>query len=338
MSASQTQIPTRTGAIIARRPGGPEVLEWAEMPLPAPDPGEVLIRHEAIGLNFIDTYFRTGLYPWPGEVLIPGAEAAGVVVAVGRGVSGLSEGSRVAYLERTGACSEYRVMPADRLYTLPEGIGADLAASVLLKGLTTEALVSSVAPVRAEQVVLVHAAAGGVGLLLGQWIASLGGRAIGTVGSPEKAKLALAHGYEAVIEYRHEDVAARVAELTGSALCDTVFDSVGRDTWRASLASLKPRGHLVSFGQASGPIEGFQVVDLAKGSKTLTRPVVFDYLASAEERARRAGALFQRLADGHLRAGATARYPLRAAAEAHRALESRATSGAAVLIPENISL
>lgn len=302
-----------------------------------PGPGEVLIRHEAIGLNFIDTYFRSGLYPWPGAVLIPGAEAAGVVIAVGEGVT-LKPGARVAYLERTGADVHYRVMPADRLFLLPDGIAADLAASVLLKGLTAEALVSTVAPVREGQVVLVHAAAGGVGLLLGQWISSLGARAIGTVGSAEKARLALDHGYDAVIEYRHEDVAARVVDLTGGALCDRVFDSVGKDTWRGSLDSLKPRGHLVSFGQASGPITGFQVSDLAKGSKTLSRPVVFDYLTTQEERTDRAAALFQRLTDGRLKAGAAARYRLQDVADAHRALESRATSGAAVLIPENPSL
>lgn len=325
---------SRAGAIIARGPGGPEVLEWADLPVEAPRPGEVLIRQDAIGLNFIDTYYRSGLYPWPDEVLIPGAEAAGTVLAVGEGVSALGPGSRVAYLERIGAYREMRVMPADRLIPLPHGIDASLAASMLLKGLTAQVLVSTAAPVQAGQTVLVHAAAGGVGLLLGQWIASLGARAIGTVGSPAKRALALGHGYDAVIEYRHEDVASRVAELTGGRLCDTVFDAVGKDTWRGSLASLRAHGRFVNFGQASGPIEGFRLSDLAQGSKSAIRPVVFDYLTTSDERHDRSRALFAKLMDGSLRMGPVASHPLRRAAEAHRALEARATAGSTILIPE----
>ena len=321
-------------AIVARRPGGPEVLEWAELPVEAPGPGEVLIRQEAIGLNFIDTYFRSGLYPWPDTVLVPGAEAAGTVVAVGDGVSGLEVGSRVAYLERVGAYREMRAMPADRLIALPDGISAELAASVLLKGLTAQVLVLTAAPVQPNQTVLVHAAAGGVGLLLGQWIASLGARVIGTVGSPEKAKLALAHGYDAVIEYRHEDVATRVAELTDGRLCDTVFDAVGNDTWRGSLASLRPHGRFVSFGQASGPIEGFRISDLAQGSKSAIRPVIFDYLTTPAERRERSAVLFAKLLDGSLRTNPPASSPLRLAADTHRALETRATTGSTILIPD----
>lgn len=325
------------GAVVAHRPGGPEVLEWTELAVEMPGPGEVLIRQEAAGLNFIDTYYRSGLYPWPEGVLVPGAEAAGTVVAVGAGVTAFSAGQRVAYLERTGAYREMRVMPADRLFLLPDGIDAALAASVLLKGLTAQALVSTAAPVEAGQTVLVHAAAGGVGLLLGQWIASLGARAIGTAGSPEKAALARAHGYDAVIEYRREDFAARVAELTDGALCDTVFDAVGKDTWRGSLACLRPHGRFVSFGQASGPIEGFRIADLAAGSRSAIRPVVFDYLATPQERRARSEALFARLADGRLRAAPAARLPLREAAQAHRALEGRATTGSTILTMDGFS-
>ena len=327
----------KAGAVIARQPGGPDVLEWTELAVETPGPGEVLIRQEAAGLNFIDTYYRSGLYPWPGDVLVPGAEAAGTVVALGPGVQTLSVGQRVAYLERTGAYREMRVMPADRLIRLPDGIDAALAASVLLKGLTAQVLVSTAAPVQAGQTVLVHAAAGGVGLLLGQWIAALGARAIGTAGSPEKAELALAHGYDAVIDYRREDFAARVAELTDGALCHTVFDAVGKDTWRGSLACLRPHGRFVSFGQASGPIEGFRISDLAAGSKSAIRPVVFDYLTSAEERRERSAALFNRLVSGSLRAGAASSLPLRAAAEAHRALEGRATTGSTILTMDGFS-
>lgn len=322
------------GAIVARKPGGPEVLEWRELPVEAPGPGEVLIRQEAIGLNFIDTYFRSGLYPWPSEPLVPGAEAAGTVVGVGEGVTGFEPGSRVAYLERIGAYRAMRVMPADRLVALPDGISADLAASVLLKGLTAQVLVSTAAPVLKGHTVLVQAAAGGVGLLLGQWISSLGARAIGTAGSPEKAALALANGYDAVIQYRHEDVAQRVRELTGGRLCETVFDSVGNDTWRGSLASLRPHGRFVSFGQASGPIEGFRISDLSQGSKSAIRPVIFDYLTDSQTLRERSAALFGSLLDGNVRTGATGRYSLRNAAESHRALETRATTGSTILIPD----
>lgn len=324
-----------TKAMIARRPGGPEVLEWAELPLADPGPGEVLIRHEAAGLNFIDTYYRTGLYPWPDKVLVPGAEAAGVILATGEGVRDFAPGERVAWLDRTGGYAQHRVMAADRLVPLPEGVGAELAASVLLKGLTVQALVTATAPVRAGQTVLVHAAAGGVGLLLGQWISALGARAIGTAGSPEKARLALAHGYSDVIEYRHEDFTARVRELTGGALCDTVFDAVGRDTWRGSIACLRAHGRFVNYGQASGPIEGFRLQDLAAGSKYAVRPVVFDYVATPAALRERAADLFGRLQDGRLKAGAVARLPLREAAAAHRALESRQTTGATVFTLED---
>ncbi|WP_313664664.1 quinone oxidoreductase [Shinella sp.] len=329
--------PIIAGAVVARKPGGPEVLEWAEFAVDTPGPGEVLIRQEAAGLNFIDTYYRSGLYPWPGEMLVPGAEAAGTVVAIGPGVEDFSVGQRVAYLERTGAYREMRVMPAERLFLLPDGIDTALAASVLLKGLTAQALVSTAAPVKAGQTILVHAAAGGVGLLLGQWISALGARAIGTAGSPEKAELARAHGYDAVIEYRREDFAARVAELTDGALCDTVFDAVGKDTWRGSLSSLRPHGRFVNFGQASGPIEGFKISDLAAGSKSVIRPVVFDYLTGAQERRQRSAELFARLADGSLRAGAASSIPLREAARAHRALEGRATTGSTILTMDGFS-
>ncbi|WP_432635087.1 quinone oxidoreductase family protein [Albidovulum sp.] len=320
-------------AIIARAPGGPEVLELVERPAGRPGPGEALVRHDAIGVNFIDIYFRSGLYPWPDTPLVPGAEAAGVVVEVGKDVSGILPGDRVAYVIPTGAYRSARIVPADRLVKLPDGIDTVRIAGALLKGLTAQYLVTASYPVRPGDTVLVHAAAGGVGLLIGPWLKALGARAIGTAGSAEKVELALAHGYDHVINYRETDFAAAVADLTGGAGCAAVYDSVGRDTWRGSLACLRPRGMFVNFGQSSGMIEGFQLSDLAKGSLSACRPVLFDFIAARTELEARAADLFARITSGVVRLDAVQSRPLSEAAAAHADLAGRRTAGSTVLIP-----
>lgn len=320
-------------AIIARAPGGPEVLDWVAREPGAPGPGEVLVRHTAVGLNFIDTYFRSGLYPWPDEVLIPGGEAAGIVEAVGDDVHDLTVGERVAYTTPNGACCTARVLPADRVVPLPDGIGDEIAASVMLKGLTAHYLMHDSYPAAAGDTVLVHAAAGGVGLLLGQWLAARGVRAIGTAGGPEKVALAAAHGYDRVIDYRAGDFTDAVMAATDGAGVAAVYDSVGRDTWRGSLSCLRNRGMFVSFGQSSGTLDEFRMSDLAAGSFSANRPVLFHYIATAEDLRRRAADLFAAIADGTLTPQIGQRWPLSETAEAHRALEGRATTGATVLIP-----
>ena len=320
--------------MVVRAPGGPEALEWSTLQTAAPGPGEVRILQHAIGVNFIDTYFRTGHYPWPSTPLIPGAEAAGVVAEIGAGVADLKVGDRVAYTLPVGAYRTQRVVAAERLVKLPDAIAFDVAASAMLKGLTAQFLLTSCYPVKAGDTVLVHAAAGGVGLLLGQWLKSLGATAIGTGGSPDKAAIAKANGYTHVIDYRAEDFAARVKEITGSRGCDVVYDSVGKDTWRGSLKSLRPRGMFVHFGQSSGMIADFKFSDLASaGSLYATRPTLFDYIKSREDLASRAADLFARLASGKIKAHIGQRVPLREAAAAHRDLESRRTIGSTVLLP-----
>ena len=326
--------PASDMGILLRAPGGPEALEWTSLPLPAVGPREALIAHKAIGINFIDTYYRTGLYPWPTTPLILGSEAAGVVVQVGAQVTELAVGDRIAYTGAPGAYREFRVLPADRLVKLPAAVSFEVAASIMLKGLTAQFLVSSCFEVRAGHTVLVHAAAGGVGLLLGQWLRSLGAHAIGTVGSADKAQMALANGYADVINYRTEDFAARVAAITAGKGCDVVYDSVGKDTWRGSLKSLKKRGMFVSFGQSSGPIADFKIGDLAAGGSLYAcRPTLFDFIITAEDLQHRAAELFARLSDGSIRAHVGQRFGLRDAAEAHRALAARSTIGATVLLP-----
>ena len=320
-------------ALVASRPGGPEVMEWCALETGTPGPNEALVRHTAVGVNFIDVYNRTGLYPWPDDTMIPGAEAAGVVEAVGEGVVGLKVGDRVAYVLKFGAYRERRVLPADRLVVLPEGVSDDLAASVMLKGLTAQYLVTSTYQVKSGDTVLVHAAAGGVGLILGQWLKALGARAIGTAGSPEKVALALKHGYTDVINYREEAFAEKVLELTDGEGCEVVYDSVGKDTWRGSIACLKPFGMFANFGQSSGMIDDFKLSDLASGSKAASRPVLFDYVAKRDDLVLRANDLFSRLVSGDIKADVVASMPLKDAAEAHKALEGRQTTGATILKP-----
>jgi NADPH2:quinone reductase len=321
-------------AIVARAAGGPDVLEWIAHDTPPPGPGEARIAQRAVGVNFIDTYYRSGSYPWPTTPLIPGAEAAGVVEDVGPGVTGLARGDRVAYVMHVGAYRTRRVVPADRLVKLPDSIEFDVAASIMLKGLTAQFLVTSCYPVTAGHMVLVHAAAGGVGLILGQWLKLLGAAAIGTVGSAAKLSVAQANGYGHVIDTSRGDFVPQVQELAKQG-CDVVYDSVGKDTWRGSLKSLRPRGMFVSFGQSSGPITDFKLADLAAGgSLYASRPMLFDYIKSRAELQARAGDLFTRLAAGEIQSHVGQRMPLREAAEAHRALASRRTVGATVLLAD----
>src|ERR1700722_8292807 len=289
--------------VVAHVPGGPEAMEWTELATAEPNAGEARIVQHAIGVNFIDTYFRSGLYPWPSTPLIPGAEASGVIEDVGPGVTDLKPGDRVAYPMPLGAYRTRRVVPADRLVKLPESITFETAASVMLKGLTAQFLLTSCFAVKQGHVVLVHAAAGGVGLLLGQWLKRLGATVIGTVGSADKAEIDNANGYAHVIHTRSEVCAARVLEITGGGRCDVVYDSVGNDTWRGSLKCLKLRGTFVCFGQSSGPIADFKILDLATGGSLFaTRPMLFDYIKTQGELQSRADDLFARLAAGDIKA------------------------------------
>src|ERR1700691_934333 len=319
--------------VVVRTAGGPEALEWAPLTTAALGRGEVRIVQRAIGVNFIDTYFRSGLYPWPSTPLIPGAEAAGVVEEIGDAVADLKAGHRLASAMPLGAYRARRVVPAERLVKLPDTIAFDVAASVMLKGLTAQFLLTSWYPVKAGDTVLVHAAAGGVGLLLGQWLRSIAAIAIGTVGSSEKTSIALANGYSHIIDNARGDFEPTVREIAPKG-CDVVYDSVGKDTWRGSLKVLRPRGMFVHFGQSSGMIADFKFSDLASGgSLYATRPMLFDYIKSREDLSARAADLFARLSRGEIKAHVGQRVALRDAAEAHRELESRRTIGATVLLP-----
>jgi NADPH2:quinone reductase len=316
------------------RTGGPEVLEWVDAEVPPPGAGEVTVRQTAVGLNYIDTYFRTGLYPQP----LPGGigmEAAGVVEAVGAGVDFLAVGDRVGYFSATtGAYATRRTLGAATVAKLPDGIDEKTAAAIMLKGCTAEFLAERCAKVRAGQTVLVHAAAGGVGLILTQWLKAIGARVIGTAGSAEKAALAKAHGADQVILYREEDIAGRVAELTGGAKCDVVIDGVGKDTFEASLDSLRPRGLHISYGNASGPIGAVDFSILArKGSLFTTRPTLFSYYATRAEVETGTARLFEMVASGKVKVRIDQSYALEDAAQAHRDLEGRATTGSTVLLP-----
>lgn len=315
-------------------PGGPENFARTEIERPEPGPGEARVRHTAIGLNFLDVYHRSGLYPWPVDRdLVPGSEAAGVVEATGPGVADVSPGDRVAYTQPLGAYATVRTIAADRLVRLPDPISDEAAASLMLKGLTAHYLIHSTFRVEPGMTVLVQAAAGGVGLILGQWLKAMGVTAIGTAGGPEKVALAADHGYAHVIDYRAEDFVPRVRDLTGGAGVPVVYDSVGRDTWRGSLACLRPHGTFVCFGQASGTIEGFSMADLARGSLYACRPVLFHYIATPDALRARAAALFAAVASGAIRADVRQRRLLVEVAGAHQDLEARRTTGATVLIP-----
>ena len=314
--------------------GGPEVIEWIDIDLPPPAEGEVRFVSTAVGLNFIDTYHRSGLYP----VALPsglGVEAAGVIESVGAGVEGFAPGDRVAtFGPALGAYSTARNVVASALFKLPDGLDDRTAAAALLKGCTVEALVERCARVEAGWPVLVHAAAGGVGLLLVQWLKHVGATVIGTVGSAGKVEAARAAGCDHVILYRDEPVAPRVRELTGGAGVRVTFDGIGRGTWAASLDATARRGLIASYGNADGPVTGVDLGILArKGSLFVTRPTLFDYYTTPEERAAGAARLFDLLARGVLKVTIGQTYALKDAAQAHRDLEARATTGSTLLLP-----
>jgi NADPH2:quinone reductase len=315
--------------------GGPDVLRWEAVAVPEPGPGEALVRHTAVGVNFIDTYHRSGLYPVPSLPSGIGSEAAGVVEAVGPGVGEVRPGQRVAYAGGApGSYAERRVVGADRLVPLPDEIDDRTAAAALLKGMTVEYLVRRTYPVRAGETVLFHAAAGGVGSIACQWLKSLGATVIGTVSTEAKARLAQAHGCDHVIVTSREDLVARVRGLTGGRGVPVVYDSVGRDTFLRSLDCLAPRGLMVSFGNASGPPPALDPLLLsAKGSLFLTRPTLMAYTASRDELLASAGALFERIGGGAVRVEVRHEWPLPEAGAAHRALEERRTAGSIVLRP-----
>ncbi|MCB9589945.1 MAG: quinone oxidoreductase [Polyangiaceae bacterium] len=321
--------------VVVRETGGIDSLQLETQVIPLPGPGEAQIRHRAIGLNFIDTYFRTGLYKAPSLPFTPGAEGAGVVTAVGEGVDDLQVGDRVAYAGASlGAYSEYRLIPADRLVPLPDDISDEVAAAALLKGLTAEYLLRRTFQVRGGETILVHAGAGGVGSLLCQWGKHLGATVIATVGSEAKARLARQYGASEVILYRKESVSARVRELTGGAGVPVVYDSVGADTFMDSLDCLAPRGLMVSFGQASGKVPALDIALLSqKGSLFLTRPTLGTYTHDRTELLQASEALFSVLRAGVLSVHIGQRYPLADIRLAHMDLESRKTVGSSVLIP-----
>ncbi|MGK6356587.1 quinone oxidoreductase family protein [Sphingomonas sp. DT-207] len=316
------------------RTGGPEVIEWVERDLPAPGAGEVRMRTTAAGLNFIDAYHRSGLYPVP----LPsglGLESAGVVAAVGPGVEGFAPGDRVAAWDAgLGAYTTERNVPADRLFRLPDAIDDETAAAALLKGCTVEFLVERCARVEPGWTVLVHAAAGGVGQLLVQWLKHVGATVIGTVGSEEKAERARAAGADHLLLSRRDDIAARVREITGGEGVPVVFDGVGAATWQASLAATRRRGLVISYGNASGPVEGVKLATLNQhGSLFVARPKMGDYYVTAEERQAGTARLFDLIIAGALRPEIGQRFALEDVAEAHRRLEAGETQGATVLLP-----
>lgn len=321
-------------AIRIRKTGGPDVLTLEDVAVGDPGPNEARIRQTAIGVNYIDTYHRSGLYPLqlPSGI---GQEGAGVVEAVGSGVNFLRKGDRVAYCGGPlGAYATERVMPADRLVKLPDGIDDTTAATLMLKGLTVQYLFRQTYPLKGGETILFHAAAGGVGLIACQWARALGVTMIGTVGSDDKAALAKANGCAHTVVYTREDFVARTKDITGGKGVPVVYDSVGKDTWQKSLDCLSPRGMFVNFGSSSGPVEAFNLGLLAqKGSLYATRPTLFTYAAKREALTAMADELFALVLAGKIKSEARQQFPLREAAAAHRALESRVTTGATVLLP-----
>jgi len=318
-------------AIRIHETGGPEVLKWEEVEVGEPGPGQVKIRQEAAGLNFIDVYHRTGLYKQE-MPFTPGTEGAGIVESVGAGVSNVKKGDRVAYAGGLGGYSEERLIDAGRLVRIPDGIPTEQAAAMMLQGMTAQMLLRSVYPVKAGETILVHAAAGGVGLIMCQWAAALGVTVIGTVSTEEKAELARNHGCAHPIIYTKQDFVADVDRITAGEKLPVVYDSVGRDTFMRSLDCLWMRGLMVSFGNASGPVEPISPLLLSqKGSLFLTRPTLFHYVATREQLERSAGELFQMVESGKVKIEVKQRFPLEHAAEAHRQLEARKTTGSTIL-------
>jgi NADPH:quinone reductase len=319
-------------AVRYHKQGGPEVLQYEEVPIGDPGPGEARIRHTAIGVNFLDTYQRSGLYPMS-LPQVAGNEGAGVVEAVGPGVTDLRPGDRIAYTGLPGSYCDVRVVPADRLVKLPQGISDEQAASMMLKGLTVHYLIHTTYAVKRGETVLWHAAAGGVGLIACQWLNTLGVTVIGTAGSDEKLSLAKAHGAEHVINYSRENFVERVKSLTGKGV-PVVYDAVGKATWDGSLDCLQPRGLMVSFGNASGPVPPVNLGILStKGSLYVTRPTLATHIASRADLVERASSLFEIVRSGKLKIETTERYKLADAQKAHRDLEGRKTTGSIILQP-----
>lgn len=322
-------------AIILRETGGPDVLKLETIDVPAPGPGDVRLRQTAIGVNFHDCYVRGGSYQTLKLPGIPGLEAAGTVEAVGAGVTRFKPGDRVAYFTANyGGYASVRNIPAADLVALPASISDRIAATIMVKGLTAHMLLHRVHKVEAGQTILVQAAAGGVGTLLCQWASRLGATVIGTVGSSEKAAIAKRNGCHHTILYRSEDFVARVRDITKGKGVDAAYDSVGADTFLGSLDCLARLGHLVNFGQSSGPVPPFAVSRLSARSNSVTRPMLFHYTTEAETRDRMAAETFAAIADGTIRVDAPATFALAKAGDAHQALEARTTSGALVLLPE----
>jgi len=320
-------------AVRVHKIGGPEVLTYEDVDVGPPGPGQLRIKQYAIGVNFIDVYFRIGMYP-AALPFVAGNEGAGEVVAVGEGVTNFKVGDRVAYVVGLGGYAAERLLPADRAVKLPAAISYEQAAGMMLKGMTVQYLLRRTFKVEKGQTILVHAAAGGIGLILCQWAAHLGAIVIGTVGSKEKAALAQANGCRHTILYREEDFVARVKDITRGELCPVVYDGVGKTTFPASLDCLAPLGFFVSFGSASGPIEAFNLGLLTqKGSLYATRPTLNTYTAKREDLDRTASDLFDVVTKGYVKIPINQTYPLKDAAKAHRELEARLTTGTSILIP-----
>jgi NADPH:quinone reductase len=320
-------------AVRFHKQGGPEVMQYDEVQVGDPGAGQVRIKHTAIGVNFVDIYQRSGLYPMQ-VPMTAGNEAAGVVDAVGQGVTDLKAGDRVAYTGLPGSYCDLRVVPADRMVKLPQGISDEQAASMMLKGLTVHYLIHSTYAVKQGETVLWHAAAGGVGLIACQWLKALGVSVIGTAGSDEKCSLAKAHGAEHVVNYSRENFVERVKGITGGKGVPVVYDAVGKSTWEGSLDCLRPRGLMVSFGNASGAVPPVNLGILStKGSLYVTRPTLATHIASRADLVERANALFEVVKSGKVKIETTGRYKLADAAQAHRDLEGRKTTGSVVLQP-----
>jgi len=320
-------------AIRIHAPGGPEVMKWEEVPRPEPSQGEALIKQEAIGLNYIDVYFRSGLYKAPTIPLVIGQEGAGTVLAIGSGVTAVKPGDRVAYAGALGGYATERVIAADRLVKLPDAIDFKTAAAMMLQGMTAQYLIRRTYAVKSGDTIVVHAAAGGVGLILSQWAKSLGATVIGVVSTEQKAELARAHGATHTV-VGHANLVAEVKRITGGAMVPVVYDSVGKDTWTASLDCLAPLGLMVSYGNASGPVGPVDIGILAaKGSLYLTRPSLATYTAKRGDLEKVAADLFDVVSRGVVKIEVNQTYPLKDAAAAHIALESRKTTGSTVLLP-----
>ena len=319
-------------AIAAAKPGGSDVLRKIELGALTPAAGEVLIRHDAIGINFLDIYIRKGAYPWPVESdLVLGSEGAGVIEAVGSDVQGLAVGDRVGYTLANGAYATHRLIDAAYVVKLPDNISSELAASIMLKGLTVAYLIHDSFKVKAGDTVLFHAAAGGVGLIAGQWLKAIGASTIGTAGGPEKCALAKANGYDHVIDYKSTDFEAEVMRLTNGVGVDVTYDSVGSDTMARSLTSTRRHGTIIAFGQSSGPYVDFKITDLAKGSYYLSRPTLFHFAGDRNWLEAASAKLFTAVTDGTIDVSINQRFALEDVAKAHDALTGRATTGCTIL-------